>query len=97
MGRIAASSQHRGPQAPIFQRAASADLPGALVQPLAVFAASRQTFDVLIRSDGNRAGALTRIWAALPMAENGWDIDRMTVERAGTRFGWPVWRVSRGP
>lgn len=66
-----------------------------LVQPLAIFAAGRRSFEVLVRALVSGHEALACIFVALPMADNGWDFDHTEIVKVRTRFGFPIWRVSR--
>ena len=74
------------------QRAAAANWP--VVQPLAVFAAGRGSFDALVRSLAPPKDALALIFAELPMQENGWAFDRTNIEKVRQRYGFPVYRVN---
>lgn len=64
------------------------------VQPLCVFAARRDSFDVIVRCP-YAENALPMIFAHLPMEEHGWRFDETNIERVGTHDGFPIWRINR--
>ncbi len=65
-----------------------------IVTPLAVFAAGRKRFDVIVRSDANFTEAWQIICSEIPLTALGWK--RATIKRAGkTQDGWPIWHVER--
>lgn len=71
--------------------------PLALVTPLHVFAAHRESFDAIVRQNWQKPRAIDAIFDALPLAEHGWN--RATVK--ATHIGnserrYPIWRLERG-
>lgn len=68
-----------------------------IVHALCVFAAGRQSFDVIVRRLVLQKEALALIFDMLPMEDNGWDKSFTEITRAGTSTDkWPIWRITRG-
>lgn len=93
-----AEQARRGPQAPIFR--ANWSLPvspaKAIVQPLCIFAASRMSFDVIVRKLVLPTIAKGEIFDRLPLLDHGWCPSTTSITRNGTSADkWPIWRISR--
>lgn len=68
----------------------------SLVQPLHVFAARRQSFDVIVRSALNKDEAVAVIFRKLPLGEYGWDEATARLDLIGcSQDGFPIWRINR--
>lgn len=79
----------------VHLRSESASKP--LITPLHVFAARRESFDVIVRRTWSSPRAVAAIFEALPLAENGWDIATVKAIHIGNSEGlYPIWRLERG-
>lgn len=68
-----------------------------IIQPLCVFAAGRQSFDIIVRRLILANEALKLVFDLLPLQENGWEPAWAQIARAGTSADkWPIWRITRG-
>lgn len=75
----------------------TATFPRPLITPLHVFAARRESFDVIVRRTWSSPRAVAAIFEALPLAENGWDIATVKAVHIGNSEGlYPIWRLERG-
>lgn len=66
------------------------------VCPLAVFAAGRNSFEAVVRTD-NPDTAKLFLFHDLPLEDHGWMIDGCFITRSGTSArGDPIWRLDKG-
>jgi hypothetical protein len=71
--------------------------PLPLVTPLHVFAARRESFDVIVRRTWSAPRVIAALFDALPLAENGWDHDALKIRHIGNSENrYPIWRLERG-
>lgn len=74
----------------------TASFPMPLVTPLHVFAAHRESFDVIVRRNVQKPAVLDALFEALPLAENGWDRGRIKLRHIGNSERlYPIWHVER--
>lgn len=72
-------------------------IPRPLVTPLHVFAAHRESFDVIVRRNLQKPAVLDALFEALPLAENGWDRGSLKLRHIGNSERlYPIWRLERG-
>lgn len=70
--------------------------PLSVVQPLAIFAAGRQSFDCIVRCQANNMYALRQVFDVLPMTENGWNFCKTKIHRVRmSADGFSIWRIER--
>jgi hypothetical protein len=68
-----------------------------LITPLHVFAAHRESFDVIVRRNVQKPAVLDALFEALPLAENGWDRGSLKLRHIGNSERlYPIWRLERG-
>lgn len=94
--------QNQDVMAAIAANTVTAAPPRAEVSALCVFAAGRRSFEVIVRWDAPmrrrdaRRKSLDAIFAALPLAENGWKYSETVLSLVAHLDGADaIWRVSR--
>lgn len=89
------------PAFPVFEyrnvrlRTDSAEKP--TITPLHIFAAHRESFDVIVRHNFQKPRAIDAIFEALPLEEHGWDRETVIASHIGnSERRYPIWRLERG-
>jgi len=70
--------------------------PLPLVTALHVFAARRESFDVIVRRTWSAPKVIDAVFDALPLEENGWKAGNYFCRHVGNDKGrFPIWRFTR--
>lgn len=86
------------PMVPIFATpigAIDADAGKPIVVPHRIFAARRRTFRCTMSGQPSHGEAMDALFETLPLAENDWQRDTISLRRMVVLPGCSVWQVTR--